>query len=85
MDYAVSHTPCANEDRRFHVVLVDYRQWNMDIIGVAGVEAEAELLAAIIHFFERVGLTPQDAGIKVWKNLMRWHPQPASACLRVRM
>ena len=30
-----------------------------------GVEAEAELLAAITLFFERVGLTSKDVGIKV--------------------
>ena len=33
---------------------------NMDIIGVEGVEAEAELLAAIASFLERVGLSAQD-------------------------
>ncbi len=37
----------------------------MDIIGVPGVEAEAELLAAIVMFFERVGLSSKDVGIKV--------------------
>ncbi|GAX76659.1 hypothetical protein CEUSTIGMA_g4105.t1 [Chlamydomonas eustigma] len=43
----------------------EHYQWNMDIIGVAGVEAEAELLAAITLFFERVGLSSKDVGIKV--------------------
>mmetsp|Transcript_3855 Transcript_3855/g.8250 ORF Transcript_3855/g.8250 Transcript_3855/m.8250 type:complete len:480 (-) Transcript_3855:180-1619(-) len=43
----------------------EHYQWNMDIIGVSGVEAEAELLAAITLFFERLGLTPADIGIKV--------------------
>lgn len=37
----------------------------MDVWGVAGVEAEAELLAAITTFFKRVGLTAKDVGIKV--------------------
>lgn len=37
----------------------------MDIVGVPGVEAEAELLAAITTFFARVGLTSADVGIKV--------------------
>jgi histidyl-tRNA synthetase len=32
---------------------------------VAGVEAEAELLSAMVTFFERVGLTSEDVGIKV--------------------
>ena len=38
---------------------------NMDIIGVPGVAAEAELLAAIVLFHERLGLTSADIVIKV--------------------
>jgi histidyl-tRNA synthetase len=30
----------------------EHYQWNMDIIGVQGMEAEAELLAAITTFFQ---------------------------------
>jgi histidyl-tRNA synthetase len=37
----------------------------MDVVGVPGVEAEAELLAAIVTFFSRVGLSKEDVGIKV--------------------
>jgi len=43
----------------------EHYQWNMDIVGVAGVEAEAELLAAITTFFKAVGLSSKDVGIKV--------------------
>ncbi|PSC70770.1 histidine-tRNA cytoplasmic isoform B [Micractinium conductrix] len=43
----------------------EHYQWNMDIIGVPGVEAEAELLAAIVAFFSRLGLGPADVGLKV--------------------
>ncbi len=43
----------------------EHYQWNMDIWGVAGVETEAELLSAMVHFFEKVGLTSDDVGIKV--------------------
>lgn len=43
----------------------EHYQWNMDCIGVAGVEAEAELLAAMVMFFKNVGLTSQDVVIKV--------------------
>jgi histidyl-tRNA synthetase len=43
----------------------EHYQWNMDIVGVQGVEAEAELLAAITSFFKRVGITSADVGIKV--------------------
>lgn len=43
----------------------EHFQWNMDIWGVDGIEAEAELLSAIVTFFKRVGLTSEDVGIKV--------------------
>lgn len=43
----------------------EHYQWNMDIVGVPGVAAEAEILAAITTFFKRVGLTAADVGIKV--------------------
>jgi histidyl-tRNA synthetase len=43
----------------------EHYQWNMDIIGVPGVEAETEILAAITQFFSSVGLSPSDVGIKV--------------------
>eukprot|EP01027_Heterolobosea_sp_BB2_P013778 GEZU01019832.1.p1 GENE.GEZU01019832.1~~GEZU01019832.1.p1 ORF type:complete len:498 (+),score=195.41 GEZU01019832.1:2102-3595(+) len=43
----------------------EHYQWNMDIFGVPSVTAEAELLAAIVTFFERVGLTSKDVGIKI--------------------
>ena len=37
----------------------------MDIVGVPGIAAEAELLSAIVVFLERVGLTAADVAIKV--------------------
>jgi histidyl-tRNA synthetase len=43
----------------------EHYQWNMDVLGVPGVEAEAELLAAVTTFFARVGLTSKEVGIKV--------------------
>lgn len=43
----------------------EHYQWNMDIFGVAGVEAEAELLSAIVLSFQKMGITSQDVGIKV--------------------
>lgn len=43
----------------------EHYQWNMDILGIASVEAEAELLGSIICFFDRVGLTSADVGIKI--------------------
>ena len=43
----------------------EHFQWNLDIVGVQGVEAEAELIAAVVTFFARVGLGAEDVGIKV--------------------
>ena len=43
----------------------EHYQWNMDIWGVDGIEAEAELLSAMVMFFKKVGLTSEDVGIKV--------------------
>lgn len=37
----------------------------MDIFGVQGVEAEAELLSAVISSFQVMGITAKDVGIKV--------------------
>jgi len=43
----------------------EHYQWNMDIFGVEGATAEAELLAAVTTFLSRLGLGPEDVGIKV--------------------
>lgn len=43
----------------------EHYQWNMDVFGVPGVEAEAELLAAVVDIFRSVGLSERDVGIKV--------------------
>mmetsp|Transcript_9463 Transcript_9463/g.17074 ORF Transcript_9463/g.17074 Transcript_9463/m.17074 type:complete len:517 (-) Transcript_9463:178-1728(-) len=43
----------------------EHFQWNMDVWGVEGIEAEAELLSAMVTFFKKVGLTSEDVGIKV--------------------
>lgn len=43
----------------------EHYQWNMDIWGIRGIQAEAELLSAMVTFFTNVGLTSEDVGIKV--------------------
>eukprot|EP00467_Chlorarachnion_reptans_P022551 CAMPEP_0114506614 /NCGR_PEP_ID=MMETSP0109-20121206/11521_1 /TAXON_ID=29199 /ORGANISM="Chlorarachnion reptans, Strain CCCM449" /LENGTH=616 /DNA_ID=CAMNT_0001685213 /DNA_START=125 /DNA_END=1975 /DNA_ORIENTATION=+ len=43
----------------------EHYQWNMDIVGVEGVTAELELLAAVTTFFKNLGITAKDVGIKV--------------------
>lgn len=55
----------------------EHYQWNMDIVGVAGVAAEAELLAAVTAFFERVGVGASDVKIKVNNRKARCY----SACV----
>ena len=43
----------------------EHYQWNMDVWGVGGIEAEAELLSAMVTFFRDVGLNSDDVGIKI--------------------
>jgi len=43
----------------------EHYQWNMDVFGEAGVTAEAELLAAVFHLCDRVGLGRGDVGIRI--------------------
>ncbi|PIN10204.1 Histidyl-tRNA synthetase [Handroanthus impetiginosus] len=43
----------------------EHYQWNMDIIGVPNVTAEAELISSIVTFFKRIGITASDVGFKV--------------------
>jgi len=55
---------------------------------VAGVEAEAELLAAMVMFFQNVGLTAQDVAIKLSSRqllqaVLEQHQVPVDATSRV--
>lgn len=43
----------------------EHYQWNMDIWGIAGVEAEAELLAAAVSAFKEMKLSSADVGVKI--------------------
>lgn len=43
----------------------EHYQWNMDIVGVTSIMAEVELLSAICTFFEKLGITSNDVGLKV--------------------
>ena len=42
----------------------EHYQWNVDIWGSEGVEADVELLAVLCTFFGRVGLTPAEVGLR---------------------
>ncbi|KAL5807356.1 hypothetical protein ACOSQ3_030248 [Xanthoceras sorbifolium] len=43
----------------------EHYQWNMDIIGVPEVTAEAELISSIVTFLKRLGITASDVGFRV--------------------
>ncbi len=43
----------------------EFFQWNIDLIGVATPEADAEVVATMARFFQAVGLTPQEAVVSV--------------------
>ena len=43
----------------------EHFQWNMDILGVSGVTAEAELIAAAVKFLSNVGITSDEVTFKV--------------------
>lgn len=43
----------------------EHYQWNMDVWGVEGLEAEAEVLVGMVMFMENVGLGPEDVGINI--------------------
>lgn len=51
-----------------HIYNREHYQWNMDIWGVDTVDAEAELLAALVYSMQLMGLSSADAGIKVSCN-----------------
>ena len=43
----------------------EHYQWNVDIWGMDGIEADAELLSVMVHLFTSVGLTSEDVVIKI--------------------
>ena len=43
----------------------EHYQWNMDIWGVKCVEAEAEILSAMVFSMKAMGLSCKDVGIRV--------------------
>ena len=43
----------------------EFFQWNIDLIGSKSAAADAELIAIVATFFQKVGLAPQDAQILV--------------------
>ena len=43
----------------------EHYQWNVDIWGAEGVEADAEIISVLVHFFRSVGLSSDDLVIRV--------------------
>jgi histidyl-tRNA synthetase len=43
----------------------EHYQWNVDVWGAGGIEADAELLSVLVTFFRSVGLGPEDLIIRV--------------------
>ncbi len=43
----------------------EFFQWNIDLIGAAGYQSDAELLAICAAFFQQLGVTPQHTRINV--------------------
>ncbi|TLN03486.1 hypothetical protein FDZ74_14690, partial [bacterium] len=43
----------------------EFFQWNIDLIGASSVEADAELVAVCVRFFQRVGLKPSQVRVLV--------------------
>ena len=43
----------------------EHYQWNVDIWGMEGIEADAELLSVMVHMLSSVGLTHEDVVIRI--------------------
>jgi len=43
----------------------EHYQWNVDIWGMNGIEADAELLSVLVQFFDSVGLSSEDLVIRI--------------------
>ncbi len=43
----------------------EHYQWNVDIWGMNGVEADAELLSVLVQFFDSIALTSEDLVIRI--------------------
>ena len=64
---------CWRYERMQRGRLREHYQWNMDIWGSNGAEAEVELLCAIVNFFERIGINSTQVGIRVNNRKLLQH------------
>lgn len=56
---------CWRYERMQRGRLREHYQWNMDIWGSEGSEAEVELLCAMVNFFQRIGIDSSQVGIRI--------------------
>ncbi|MDZ4756465.1 MAG: histidine--tRNA ligase [Phycisphaerae bacterium] len=45
--------------------LREFQQWNADIVGTGGCEADAEIISVAVLALERLGLTPADVQVRI--------------------
>lgn len=64
---------CWRYERMQRGRLREHYQWNMDVWGSNGAEAEVELLCAIVNFFERIGINSSQVGIRVNNRKLLQH------------
>ena len=57
----------------------EHYQWNMDVWGVPGVEAEAELIAAVFALLDRLGLARGDVRVRVSSRATARGARPGAA------
>ena len=48
----------------------EHYQWNVDIWGTKGIQADAEIISVLVHFFRSVGLSHEDLAIRVSSRKM---------------
>jgi histidyl-tRNA synthetase len=64
---------CWRYERMQRGRLREHYQWNMDIWGSEGAEAEVELLCAMVNFFQRIGVDSTQVGIRVNNRKLLQH------------
>ena len=56
---------CARYERPQKGRLREHVQWNVDVLGIDGVEAEAEIIAVFVTFLCQVGLSERDIRVRI--------------------
>ena len=64
---------CWRYERMQRGRLREHYQWNMDVWGSKGAEAEVELLCAMVSFFQRIGINSSQVGIRINNRKLLQH------------